>query len=524
MMPGIAIQPGFSIPAAPAARAVSAPADDGFSKALREKPSAPAQADGKADPVDDDSGDAGGTAVHGKDGKVGSTPHAKDGHEDHDDDGDAKKDDDKESGALPPQMTAQRVIAGQWQVAAPTAQDGADTGDAPPAPPGAAAPATQGAGTAQANGATIVAAQATPDTAGAAVAQAAPDMAGGSAAAQSAVAAALQAPPAPSPTQAGKEAGAVPPATAAPADAEPMPASVTAGTVVTTEAADPSAAFMAKVAALDHGAKPATAPQGPASAPGPASNADATQAKIAQAFAGQGSGDAGADPDSRGNGNGAAQGKAAQGVAQPSATAGADPAAAPLPTAQMVPTSGSAASFAAALADGGRLARYVTSAASAAAAGAPVGTIPVQSLSIQLQPVELGMVTANLKYAGNQLSIDIEVQTQDAQRRLSSDSSDIVKSLQSLGFQVDKVTVRQVQPQAQAQSQGQPQGQPTARDGSAGGFGAQGGNPFSAPGHSERQAGQHRQGSESGYEDTSERGVGMVQTASDRQPRRGVFI
>ena len=116
----------------------------------------------------------------------------------------------------------------------------------------------------------------------------------------------------------------------------------------------------------------------------------------------------------------------------------------------------------------------------------------------------------------------VQVETPDAQRRLSSDSSDIVKSLQSLGFQIDKVTVRQVQPQVQAQ--GQPQAQSTARDGSAGGFAGQGG-AFSMSGQSERQAGQNRQGSGNGYEDASDRGgIGMVQTASDRLPGRGVFI
>jgi chemotaxis protein MotD len=190
----------------------------------------------------------------------------------------------------------------------------------------------------------------------------------------------------------------------------------------------------------------------------------------------------------------------------------------------MVPSSGSASSFAAALADGGRLTRYVAGASAAAANGVPAATLPVQSLRIQLQPVTLGMVTANLKYSGGLLSIDIEVQNSDAQRRLSSDSSDIVKSLQSLGFQVDKLTVRQVQAQAQAQTQGQPQGQAT-QDGSAGRFGGQGGSSFSASGHPERQASQHRQGSESGNEDASERSVGAVRPAADRhQPRRGVFI
>jgi chemotaxis protein MotD len=278
---------------------------------------------------------------------------------------------------------------------------------------------------------------------------------------------------------------------------------------------------MAKVAAMDHAGKPAA--QG-VSATAPASTGDgqATAMPAVQEVA-----NAGVNPDGEGKGEGGgAQSKGAQNAAIISAVAKGDSAATPLPTAQMVPSSGSAASFAAALAEGGRLARYTTAASAAAASGAPAGAPPVQSLRIQLQPVELGAVTANLKYSGSHLTIDIEVETPDAQRRLSGDSSDIVKSLQSLGFQVDKVTVRQAQPQAQTQSQaqGQPQGQSAARDGSAGGFAGQGGSPFSMSGQSERQAGQHRQGSESGYEDAAERGIGLVQQVADRLPRRGVFI
>jgi chemotaxis protein MotD len=157
------------------------------------------------------------------------------------------------------------------------------------------------------------------------------------------------------------------------------------------------------------------------------------------------------------------------------------------------------------------------------AAGAPPGSLPAQSLSIQLRPVELGAVTANLKYAGSGLTIDIQVETAEAHRRLSNDSTDIVKSLQSLGFQVDKVTVRQAlaQPQSQGQPQGQTQGQAMGRDGSAAGFAGQGGAQSSMSGQSD--AGGHRQDTENRHDQTADR-VGMVQQTADRLPRRGVFI
>jgi chemotaxis protein MotD len=519
MMPGIAIRPDFPIAAAPAGRMAAAAAGDGFSKALHDRPNASARADGKAEQpaqggASDGGGDIAATSIDGKKDKVGKAPRAGDSDDGHADGGAKKDKDDEEGGALPPQLTAQRVLAGQWPAATPAAaRDGATAAPEPTSGPGASPP--QSVSTVQGNAGPAIHGQAINDMTGAASV-----LPSGGAAVQPAVAAAMQAPA--TVAQTGKDASPPPPAVD---NADPAPTGVSVSSAATAEAASPSAAFMARVAALDHGDKPASATPGAASASPTASDGNAAQAKPAQAPAGQGPGEGGANPDSRGDGNDGAQNKAVKSMAQPSASTGGGTPAAPLPTAQMVPSSGSASSFAAALADGGRLARYVASASAAAANGVPAPGLPVQSLRIQLQPVTLGTVTANLKYAGGLLSIDIEVQNPDAQRRLSSDSSDIVKSLQSLGFQVDKLTVRQIQPQSQAQAQGQPQGQATAQDGSAGRFGGQGGNPFSASGHPERQASQHRQGSESGNEDASERGIGAIRPAADRhQPRRGVFI
>ncbi len=72
-----------------------------------------------------------------------------------------------------------------------------------------------------------------------------------------------------------------------------------------------------------------------------------------------------------------------------------------------------------------------------AAAG---GTI--QSLKIQLRPHELGQVTAKLSMAGDQLSIEIEVDTIEAHRKLSNESDTIVKALRAQGIAVDQVTIQ----------------------------------------------------------------------------------
>ncbi|MEP9389708.1 flagellar hook-length control protein FliK [Mesorhizobium sp. KR9-304] len=69
--------------------------------------------------------------------------------------------------------------------------------------------------------------------------------------------------------------------------------------------------------------------------------------------------------------------------------------------------------------------------------------VSAQSLKIQLHPAELGMVTATLRFAGEQLSIELQVENQEAHRRLSSDSETIVKSLRDLGYDIERVTISQ---------------------------------------------------------------------------------
>ncbi|MDX8498729.1 flagellar hook-length control protein FliK [Mesorhizobium sp. VK4C] len=69
--------------------------------------------------------------------------------------------------------------------------------------------------------------------------------------------------------------------------------------------------------------------------------------------------------------------------------------------------------------------------------------VPTHVLKIELNPSELGMVTASLRLSGEQLSIEMKPETHEAYRRLTSDSDAIVKSLRSLGFEVDHVTILQ---------------------------------------------------------------------------------
>jgi chemotaxis protein MotD len=108
--------------------------------------------------------------------------------------------------------------------------------------------------------------------------------------------------------------------------------------------------------------------------------------------------------------------------------------------------------------------------------------VPTHILKIELHPAELGMVTASLRLAGEQLSIELKPETNEAYRRLVSDSETIVKSLRGLGFDVGNVTVLQPSVAIRADASGslpmspgrdQPSFQPGDSSGNSAGSGGQ---------------------------------------------------
>ena len=126
-----------------------------------------------------------------------------------------------------------------------------------------------------------------------------------------------------------------------------------------------------------------------------------------------------------------------------------------------------------------------------------------QVLKIQLRPVELGMVTANLHLSGEQLSVEIQVENAEAYHRLSADREAINTALRGLGFDVDRVTI--LQPQSNARSDGG-----TASQGSggrdqpsfqSGGTGSEGGN-----------SGNERPGGRAANEDGNARNISSPRT------------
>lgn len=82
---------------------------------------------------------------------------------------------------------------------------------------------------------------------------------------------------------------------------------------------------------------------------------------------------------------------------------------------------------------------------------APPSLASAHTLKLQLHPAELGMVTANLRFSGEHLTVELRVENGEAYRRLTADSETIVKSLRSMGLNIDHVTIQQPQSSAAAQ-------------------------------------------------------------------------
>lgn len=224
---------------------------------------------------------------------------------------------------------------------------------------------------------------------------------------------------------------------------------------------------------------------------------------------------------------GAARDDRRQGARTSVEAAGRAPRAAPSPaagetppaTAQMLPAAGAPASFANALVSHSGWSQAVAAAPATPAPETPARMQTPNALSIQLRPLELGPVTAHLRYVGQQLTIDVEVETAAAHQRLSSDSDEIAKSLQSLGFHVEKINVRHVQPTPQ----------PAERDAAAGNPGA--GGQDSASGmsrHPDTDSGA-RSGREHAHDGNTQRTERVERAAgtlaqAHRSPSAGVYI
>jgi chemotaxis protein MotD len=139
----------------------------------------------------------------------------------------------------------------------------------------------------------------------------------------------------------------------------------------------------------------------------------------------------------------------------------------------------------------------------------------VHSLKIQLHPAELGMVTADLRFARDQLSVVLQVETAEAYHRLNGDTDTIVKAFRALGYEIDQVAIQQPQPVSQTTriDAGASNSTPLSRDLQS----AFSGNPGGAGAGS----GGRRTNGEGRNDARNADGIGSV---SQERPSRGLYI
>lgn len=65
----------------------------------------------------------------------------------------------------------------------------------------------------------------------------------------------------------------------------------------------------------------------------------------------------------------------------------------------------------------------------------------LNTLKIQMHPIELGLVTATLRLKDDELQVELKVENGEAFRQLRDDQSEMVKALRAQGFAVDQINV-----------------------------------------------------------------------------------
>ncbi|SMC84972.1 flagellar hook-length control protein FliK [Rhizobium sp. RU36D] len=98
----------------------------------------------------------------------------------------------------------------------------------------------------------------------------------------------------------------------------------------------------------------------------------------------------------------------------------------------------------------------------------------VNTLKIQMTPIELGLVTATMRLSGETLSIQLTVESPAAMHKLKEDSNDIMSALKAQGFAVDQIQISVAASSRSDTDTGSPQQQSAGGQQSAPG-GGQGG-------------------------------------------------
>lgn len=149
-----------------------------------------------------------------------------------------------------------------------------------------------------------------------------------------------------------------------------------------------------------------------------------------------------------------------------------------------------------------------SSALSNAASQSSTGTV-VNTLKLQLNPHDLGAVTATLRLHGEELNVHLTVETRAAYRQLSEDSGGILDALRAQGFAVDQVTIS-IAPTADSDGTSSQQGQ----SGQAGQQAmAEGGRQGQAAGRGQQQNGERQaadQGTRNAHDAASDNVAGTA--------------
>ncbi len=141
--------------------------------------------------------------------------------------------------------------------------------------------------------------------------------------------------------------------------------------------------------------------------------------------------------------------------------------------------------------------------------GAPQAGQTLHTLKLQLNPVSLGSITAVLKLSGEDLSVEIKVQTAEAYRQISDDNQSILKALRGQGFGVEQISVQHVVGNDRASGQSAQPGFQSSQQGP----GSNDAQSFSRDGE-RNSAGQQQSGSRGGqsHEQGSYTGSGAGRT------------
>ncbi len=123
---------------------------------------------------------------------------------------------------------------------------------------------------------------------------------------------------------------------------------------------------------------------------------------------------------------------------------------------------------------------------------------PLQVLKIQLHPAELGSVNAVLRISGDQLAIELKVETIEAYRQLSDSQNTVLKALKGQGYAIEQISIQQAAPDRPVPQQALSFGQ---------GNGQSAGGAYGQPGHDDlARSGDGGSGQQNTRDDSFERG------------------